>query len=627
MIKKSITIALIIIVCSWNLNAQSTPGIDSVKLMKWIEAENSICLLRNEDNIIPMKELENKSIACISIGNDTLNMFHARLSNYAKIDFFNFNKTVTDSVFVETKHQLKSYNIVICALHDLDKNQRMAFGLTKQMGEMVDFLTDSANAIIVLFGDGHSINELKNINKAKALIFSPSESADYQDVSAQIIFGGIGAKGKLKVSTKYFENGFGLSTNGGIRFKFTIPEEFDINRDYLDKKIDSIVENGIRQQAFPGCQILAARDGKIFFYKTYGFHTYDSINEVKKSDLYDLASITKISTALPALMKLYDENKINPDSKFVDYWPDFKKSDKSEITIREALTHQAGFVPSIGFWKKTLGKNGKYKRHICRTEPSKNYPVKISPSLYLKKNYYRQIYKTIRKTKLKEKREYLYSDLPSIIYPKIIETITNKKYEEYLNENFYKPLGASTLTYNPYKKYDKNNIVPTEYDSVFRKKLVHGYVHDESAAMLGGISGNAGLFGNALDLAKLMQMYLNMGVYGGQQLINTSTLKEFTRCQFPENNNRRALGFDKPLLKNKEKGSVAPSASDNSFGHTGFTGTLCWADPDTGILFVFLSNRIYPTRNNSKLFELNIRPSLHQIFYNLILEAPISGFK
>jgi CubicO group peptidase (beta-lactamase class C family) len=205
-----------------------------------------------------------------------------------------------------------------------------------------------------------------------------------------------------------------------------------------------------------------------------------------------------------------------------------------------------------------------------------------------------------------------------LLYPGIIEKITNQKYESFLQDNFYKVIGANSFGYNPIKKYSKARIIPTEMDSFFRKALVHGFVHDESAALLAGVSGNAGLFCTALDLAKMMQMYLNMGKYGGHQLISEKTMKEFTRCQFPENNNRRGLGFDKPPLVDKDKGSCAPSASYNSFGHTGFTGTMCWADPDTGILFVFMSNRVYPTRNNSKLFELNIRPSIHQVIYDAL---------
>jgi beta-N-acetylhexosaminidase len=618
--KKNIAFIFLFFLYLQNIYAQNSTNADSLKFVRWQDAEQKICLLENKNTIIPIKQLDKKTIACISFGNDTLNIFNERLSDYASIDYFNIQKTESDTYYNKVKNKLKSYNLIICSLHCLDNNQRMANGLTKQMGRMIQYFGDSTNAVVVIFGNTQAINELQGIEKVNALIYTPSKSSEYQDLAAQLIFGGIGAKGKLNEDiNSIYKKGFGLESESGIRFKFTFPEELGIDGASLRRKIDSIAENGIRQKAYPGCQVLAAKDGKIFFHKTYGFHTYDSIIPVRKTDLYDLASITKITGPLPVIMKLYDEGKIKLDSKFAEYWPAFKNSDKKDITLREALTHQAGFVPSISFWKKTLMKNGKFKRHTFKAGSSKNYPVKLFDDMYLHKKYYKKIYKTIKKTKLKDKREYLYSDISFLLYPKIIENLTSENFEEYISKNFYKSLGANSITYNPLKKYDKNRIIPTEYDSVFRKKLVHGYVHDESAAMLGGISGNAGLFCTTLDLAKMMQMYLNMGRYGGQQFISDTTMKEFTRCQFPKNNNRRGLGFDKPLLKNKEKGSVAPSASDNSFGHTGFTGTLCWADPDTGILYIFMSNRIYPTRNNSKIFELNIRPSIHQAIYDALI--------
>jgi beta-N-acetylhexosaminidase len=619
MLKKILVFITPLILNMQNISAQLAIKTDSLKLAKWIETENSIYLIKNQNSIIPIQNLDKKSIACISIGNDSLKVFKDRLSDYASMKIFNMQKTESEANFNKIKTELKSYNLIICALHELDANQRMSYGLTKQMGEMVHYLSDSANAIIVLFGNQQVVNELEGIEKAKGLIIVHSESSEYQDLTAQLIFGGIGAKGKLISDINlYFKKGDGLETKGGIRFKFTIPEELGINGEYLDRKTDSIARNGLERKAYPGCQVLAAKDGKVFFYKTYGFQTYDSLVPVRKTDIYDLASITKITGALLALMKLYDEGKLNLDSKISDYLSIFKHSNKKDVTFREALAHQAGFVSSISFWKSTLKKNNKYKRHTFQTNPSNNYPYQISDKLYLYRNYSKKIYKTIKKTKLKDKKEYLYSDLSFLLYPKIIEIIANENYEDFIQNNFYKAIGANTFTYNPIQKFPKERIIPTEMDSFFRKRLVHGFVHDESAALLGGVSGNAGLFCSTLDLAKMMQMYLNMGKYGGQQFISEKTMKEFTRCQFPENNNRRGLGFDKPLLVDKDKGSCAVSASYNSFGHTGFTGTMCWADPDTGILFVFMSNRVYPTRNNSKLSELNIRPAIHQVIYDAL---------
>ncbi len=393
------------------------------------------------------------------------------------------------------------------------------------------------------------------------------------------------------------------------------PTEIGLDSSFIYTKIDSIVNKALQENAFPGCQVLAAKNGAVFFYKSYGFHTYDSIIPVTNKSIYDFASVTKITGPLPAIMKLYEEGKLKLDAPFCTYWTDFKHSNKKNITLREILAHQAQLLPWMPFWKMAYKKNGKIKRNAFRSGASEKHPTEVAQNMFLNKKYKRKIYKLIKKSPLLEEKKYKYSGLSFFLYPELIKRLTGIDYETYLAENFYKPLGTN-LTFNPLKRFDKSRIVPTEYDSIFRKQQIQGYVHDESAAMLGGVSGNAGLFGTALDLAKIMQMYLNGGTYGGKRFLNDSTIKEFTRCQYPENENRRGLGFDKPLLKNKEDGSTAIDASDKSFGHAGFTGTFCWADPHNGILFVFMSNRVYPTRNNSKLYQLNIRPSIHQVLYD-----------
>ncbi len=395
------------------------------------------------------------------------------------------------------------------------------------------------------------------------------------------------------------------------------PKEIGLDSSFIYTKIDSIVNKAIQEKAFPGCQVLAAKNGAVFFYKSYGFHTYDSITPVTDTSIYDFASVTKITGPLPAIMKLYEEDKLNLDTPFCTYWTDFKHSNKKNITLREILAHQAQLLPWIPFWKMAYKKNRKVKRNAFKSKTSEKHPIEIAQNMFLHKKYLRKIYKSIKKSTLLEEKKYKYSGLSFFLYPELIKRLTGIDYETYLAENFYKPLGTN-LSYNPLRKFEKSIIVPTEYDSIFRKQQIQGYVHDESAAMLGGVSGNAGLFGTALDLAKIMQMYLNGGTYGGKRLLSDSTIKEFTRCQFPENENRRGLGFDKPLLNNKENGSTAIDASNKSFGHAGFTGTFCWADPKNGILFVFMSNRVYPTRNNSKLYQLNIRPSIHQVLYDAV---------
>ena len=400
---------------------------------------------------------------------------------------------------------------------------------------------------------------------------------------------------------------------------YNTPESVGLNSSYIEFNVDSIMNDAINQKAFPGAQLLVAKKGKIIFHKTYGFHTYDSVQKVAKDDIYDLASVTKIVGPLPALMKLYEEGKIDLDAPFSNYWTSWKnRKDKKDITLRELLSHQAGMNPYIVFLSEVL-KNGAPKNRFIKKESEKRYSKKVYNNLYVKNRFNKKVFRKIKRSKGSNDKTYQYSGLASLIYPTLIEKITGENYEDYLNKNFYKPLGCEVLGYNPLTKNFKNNIVPTELDSFFRKDYVKGYVHDENAALLGGVSGNAGLFATALDLGKYMQMLLQKGTYDGTHFFKPSTVDAFTKIQYPENNNRRGLGFDKPIIRNDtlsiKEAYPAPQVSPESFGHSGFTGTFVWADPANDIVFIFLSNRVYPTRSHTNIYNLNVRPKLQQVFY------------
>ena len=400
---------------------------------------------------------------------------------------------------------------------------------------------------------------------------------------------------------------------------YNTPESVGLNSSYIEFNVDSIMNDAINQKAFPGAQLLVAKKGKIIFHKTYGFHTYDSVQKVAKDDIYDLASVTKIVGPLPALMKLYEEGKIDLDTPFSNYWTSWKnRKDKKDITLRELLSHQAGMNPYIVFLCEVL-KNGTPKNRFIKKESEKRYSKKVYNNLYVKNRFNKKVFRKIKRSKVSNDKTYQYSGLASLIYPTLIEKITGENYEDYLNKNFYKPLSCEVLGYNPLTKNFKNNIVPTELDSFFRKDYVKGYVHDENAALLGGVSGNAGLFATALDLGKYMQMLLQKGTYDGTHFFKPSTVDAFTKIQYPENNNRRGLGFDKPIIRNDtlsiKEAYPAPQVSPESFGHSGFTGTFVWADPANDIVFIFLSNRVYPTRSHTNIYNLNVRPKLQQVFY------------
>lgn len=398
------------------------------------------------------------------------------------------------------------------------------------------------------------------------------------------------------------------------------PAALGFDEEFINQKVDSIMKMGIDSLAFPGAQLLVAKNDTVIFHKAYGFHTYDKIHSVGLNDLYDLASVTKIAGPLPALMKLVDEGKVDLDKPFSTYWKPWRhRKDKKDLTLREILAHQAGLVPYIVFLEKVVREDGKIKKRFVHTSSNKRYQGQVYEELYINNRFERKMNRIINRSEVSDEKKYLYSGLTFLIFPSLIEQLTGLDYQTYLEENFYKPIGAKTLGYLPEGKNYVNDIVPTEVDSLFRKTLVNGWVHDENAALKGGVSGNAGLFATADDLGKLMLFYQNYGNVDGQQLISAETVKDFTAVQFRENENRRGLGFDKPYFNNSElplkDAYPSPLASSESFGHSGFTGTFVWADPVNKLTYIFLCNRVYPSRDHQNLFNLNIRPTLQDVFY------------
>lgn len=385
--------------------------------------------------------------------------------------------------------------------------------------------------------------------------------------------------------------------------------------------IGEIVQEAIDSGAFPGCQILLAKDGKIFFQESYGYHTYEENRAVKNSDLYDLASITKVTASTLALMKMHDDGKFELDKDLSEYFPYFKHSNKKDLSVRKVLAHQAGLKNWIPYYVRSQKRNGRFRTRTISADSSAKYPYKLSETgLWLHKDYKKKkIDRMIRKSKLYEEEGYVYSGLSFYLWPDLVEEVYGQKFDRFLYDTFYNPMGTKTLRFLPTQKFSLDQIVPTEVDTFFRKQVLHGVVHDEGAAMMNGISGNAGLFSNSYDLAVTFQMLINGGTYAGRRYLSDSTIAEFTRCQYCEKDNRRGLGFDKPLVEyDSVKSSVAKAASPNSFGHSGYTGTLAWADPDNDLIFIFLANRVYPTRENRKIYTMNVRPRIHNLVYDLL---------
>jgi len=587
--------------------------------------QSSITVLTNSGSILPLLRLDTLKIATLSIGANNETSFQRMLENYTTMDHFVISENAAPDETAKILNQLKSYNLIIAGVHGMKLTPSGNFGLTdSQLGTIRKL--NYPKSIVCLFGNPYAIGILPELANAKSLLVTYQENSTTQELAAQVIFGALDANGKLPVSINpVFKVNDGLSIRKNGRLSYSFPENVGIRSELLHQKIDSLACLGLKEKAYPGCQILIAKNGEVIFHECYGYYTYDTLVPVRRESIYDWASVTKITSSLPALMKLYSEKKIKLDVPFSNYWTDFKESNKAQITLREILTHQAGLTPFIPFYINAKNSKGDFSPAVFRKQPTNKFSVRVSSSLYENKNYVTTIYQEIKDSKVLPTKEYVYSDLGFTIFPKVVERLTDDDFEHYLKSTFYRPLGAGSITYNPYKYYPIQNVIPTEDDQYFRKELMQGFVHDEAAAMLGGISGHAGLFGTANDLAKLMQMYMQYGWYGGLQYIDSLTVKEFTRRQYPENKNRRGLGFDKPSInndKNKlENAYPAVDASVNSFGHSGFTGIFTWADPDNQLLFIYFTNRVYPTRKNQKMFELNLRPQLHQAIYDCIREG------
>ncbi len=583
--------------------------------------QKSLTVIQNKNGIIPLKKLDTLKIAAVSLGSDRISTFQNSLNRYKAVAYFNISKDAREQTIQKTLNQLKKFNLVIVGLNNLGVRASNKYSLSETQAELAREIASQNKSIFVIFGNPYVLNYLEGIEKANSIIVAYQETNETLDLAGQLIFGAFGSEGRLPLSLRNFSKfKEPLKTASLNRFKYTLPEEVGIDSTYLKNRIDSLINLGLKQKAFPGCQVFLAKNGKVFFNQCYGYHTYEADRLVQPDDLYDFASLTKIMAPLPAVMKLYDEKKININKKLSDYWPDWKGSNKQNILLTDILSHQARLQAWIPFWKQTVNKQGDFKPGYFSKDSSGVYSLHVSKNLYLINSYPDSVYASIRKSSLLKQRKYVYSDLGFIIFPRIIERVSKENYEHFLRENFYDRIGASTLTYRPYLYFPMDRLVPTENDQFFRHELLQGFVHDEGAAMLGGVSGNAGLFGTINDAAKMMQMYLNYGEYGGERYISESTMRDWTHRHFEKN--RRAYGFDKPVpnnnLNNVYDAYPSPLSSDESFGHSGYTGTFAWADPKSGLLYLLFTNRVYPTRENNKLSQLSLRVLLQQTAYQAL---------
>lgn len=593
------------------------------KELKRALAEASVGLLQNHKNILPFRYLDTIQIASFSIGQKEKTVFQNTLELYRQVDYFSVDEGTSEHVMNILADSIAKYEVVVLGVHEENPNR-----ISKATIDFAADLAEKTNVILTVFSSPYSLNKFKDLPKASAVVIAYDNDSVSQSAAAQAIFGGIPFKGKLPVDVMGFENeknkdkavkylyprGTGFKTKK-IRLQYNSPKELFIDEKELSK-IDTMIEKAINEHVFPGCQILAASQGCVFYNKSFGYHTYKKKQKVTNSDIYDLASVTKIMVTLAGIMKLTDERKIDIDNRISAYLTELDTTNKKNLIIRDILRHEAQLVPWMPFYMQTLNANGKLKQELYGSTLSDKFSVEVAENVFITPLYKDSVFFRIAQSKLLSKKKYRYSDLGFLLLGKLIEDVTNTSLDDYVRKTFYSKIGASTLVFNPLHIFDKKRIVPTANDLIFRKQLLHGYVHDEGAALLGGVAGHAGLFGNANDLAKMMQMYLQMGHYGGVRFISNEVMKEFTATpsRWKRRRNRRALGFDKPLFKSNGK-PVEDWLSENSFGHSGFTGTYVWADPDNQIIYIFLSNRIHPDPENDKLIKQHIRRKVQEIIY------------
>lgn len=588
-----------------NLSAElNSPTAELLKQRAMVQAQT---LLINRDNLVPIRNLANKKIACLQFGKNIEKSFLEQLNLFTKVDGF-----VAGADANEVLNALSKYDLVIASFHTDDTSPWKGYKPTDADMALMSKLALQNTFVLVIFANPYALANFKEAEAANALIQAYQNNKEGHLAAAQLIFGAEIAHGRLPVSaSNLFDVGYGQQSTSLRRMGYTLPEDVGISREKLTA-IDAIAAKAIQTGATPGCQILAAKNGKVFYNKAFGNLDYKSGGVVTTNTIYDLASVTKVSATLPLIMRMVQEGALNLDDEVGMVYPKAKGTNKEHIRLRDMLAHQAGLQPWIPLYIKTL-ENNQPSPALYRTKSEDGFTLEVTENLYLKDSYVDEMYATILQSALTEKG-YRYSDLGFYFLKDIIELHYKKPMDQLAADWIYKPIGATTLGYEPLRRFKKEQIAPTEEDKSFRFERIQGTVHDQGAAMLGGVGGHAGLFGNANDLAKLMQLYLQFGQYGGQQIIDSSTVTEFVRCQFCDQNNRRGAGFDKP--SGTESGPTCNCLTMLSFGHTGFTGTIAWVDPVEKIVYVFLSNRTFPDAENRNLIQLNTRSEIQEVIYN-----------
>lgn len=575
--------------------------------------EKSMTALKNENDVLPLVDASAK-IAFVSIGIKT-SAFKEMSRKFHELDAYHF------FTFEEAQERMKSkisaYDVIVTSIHPKSVSSGSNFSSPGKIDAWINSIPEEKDHIVVLFGNPNLLATYVDSKKVDALILGYENHKFAQESMAQALFGAIGIHGKtVSTISDLYPTNSGIQIQNAKRLKFSQSEEFGIDSKEFDR-IDAIAQKGINAGAFPGCQILVALQGKIIYQKNFGTITYEDTTKVNEKHVYDIASVTKIVASTAALMRLESLNKFTLNSTLNDYIPDLvENSNKKNIVLKNMMAHQVGLTPWIAFYKETV-KNEKLNPSIYSSEKNDKFSIPVVKDVWIRNDYPEIIYNQILKSSLTKNPKYEYSDLGYYFVKKIVEKQSEMSLDNFMYSEFFDPMGLKNIRYNPLLFFSKERIAPTENDLTFRGKIVHGFVHDPGAAMLGGVGGHAGIFSNAIDLAAMMQLYLNKGIYANKRYIKEDVLNAYTKAQLK--GNRRGAGFDRPTPSGKD-GPTCNLVSQESYGHSGFTGTFTWADPTYGINYVFLSNRVYPDASNKKIQEMHIRSDIQKVIYEIVLK-------
>lgn len=608
-----------ILAAKYDAGLWKVPGVNGDNLVARLNApagaalaellyERAVTVTQNKRNVIPIMHLDTRRIAYVTsdvtVPNDG---FHRDLSRYAQINYFTLNEK-TD--LIKLADALAGHTTVILGVFP-----QTTPAVLNRLERLISLFKPNIDVILCDFGNE---NFVRSVDKYQTSLTAYCNTPEAMRAVSGVLFGAIGATGRLPFSaSRELPQGSGVNTKTLGRLHYGAPERARMDSRILTR-IDSIAKEAIKSGSTPGMQVIVARGGAVVYEKNFGTLNYNKDNPVTSETIYDLASLTKVSATLQAAMFMYEHGLIDINRKVSYYLPELKKTNKKDITIVEMLTHQAGLAPFIPMWPETVKDTTFLPQYYSRVK-SARYPLQVSPNLYGSLVLRDSTWSWIAKSKLNDKTPrtpfaYRYSDLGFLIMQRLAERILNQPLNEFVAQNFYEPLGSYRMGFLPLERFPAQEIAPTEYDRIFRRRLIVGTVHDERGALMGGVAGHAGLFGTAEDLAKLGQMLLQEGYYGGVRYYKPETVRLFTMKQFDKS--RRGLGWDKPV-QSEWNSPTSLKASPRTFGHTGFTGTCIWVDPEFDLVYVFLSNRVYPDRS-AKLITANIRSRIQDVVYDAI---------